>query len=118
MFRLSIRRSMPQVAIAALAGLPLQAYSAALDLAIAAGKFDERCVKLAEGEVITYRFKGSAPLDFNIHHHRGDDVLYPVRHAQVRKLAGRFRAPAADDYCLMWENKGAQPISVRGITKP
>ena len=102
-----------------LAGLlPPHAFAAALDLHIAAGKFDEHCVKLAAGEVISYRFKGSAPLDFNIHHHRGNEVLYPVRHAQVRKLAGTFRAPAADDYCLMWENTGAQPVTVRGITKP
>lgn len=102
-----------------LAGLlPPHAFAAALDLHIAAGKFDEHCVKLAAGEVISYRFKSSAPLDFNIHHHRGNEVLYPVRHAQVRKLAGTFRAPAADDYCLMWENTGAQPVTVRGITKP
>jgi hypothetical protein len=115
----SIELSAPRIAAAMLAGLlPLRALATSLDLQIAAGKFDEHCVKLAAGDVIRYRFKAGAPLDFNIHHHRGTEVLYPVRQAQVRKLAGSFRAPAADDYCLMWENRGTHSVTVRGVTAP
>lgn len=76
--------------------------------------FDERCLKLAAGEVIRYRFRASAPIDFNIHYHRGKDVYYPVKQVAVRSAEGDFRAPEADDYCLMWEHAGPGASTVEG----
>ena len=78
------------------------------------GGFDEVCVRLVRDEAIDYRFEATAPVEFNIHYHRGRDVFYPVRLAQVRGAAAQFRAPAADDYCLMWENTGAGTVRVQG----
>jgi hypothetical protein len=81
---------------------------------IAAGKFGEHCVKLEAGRAMAYRFDASAPVDFNVHHHRGKDVVYPVKREATRRLAATFRAKATDDYCLMWENKGAATVTVEG----
>lgn len=82
---------------------------------VAAGGFDELCLPLAAGQRLRYRFVADAPLDFNIHHHRGREVFYPVRAAALREQAATdFTAPAADDYCLMWENRGAHPVRVDG----
>jgi hypothetical protein len=92
----------------------LSAAAAPLSLAIAPGKFDEQCVKLEAGAALHYRFKANGPVDFNIHHHQGSEVLYPVKRAGVRRFGDKFRAPAADEYCLMWENKGKNPVTVRG----
>lgn len=109
------RTAAAQVALCASALLasPLAA-AVPLSLLIAAGDFDEHCVKLAAGAELRYRFKATGPVDFNIHHHRGNEVLYPVQHGDVKRLGDRFRAPTADEYCLMWANKGAQPVTVRG----
>jgi hypothetical protein len=68
--------------------------------------FDERCLKLAAGESIRFQFRSSAPVDFNIHTHRGHEVVYPLRRAATRAFRGTFRAEAAEDYCLMWEQAG------------
>ena len=76
--------------------------------------FDERCLKLAAGEVIRYRFRASAPVDFDIHYHRGKDVYYPVKQAAMRSAEAEFRAPEADDYCLMWEHAGPGVSTVEG----
>jgi hypothetical protein len=76
--------------------------------------FDERCVRLAAGEAIRYRFVASAPVAFNIHHHRGDQVLYPVRRNGVTDADTTFRAEHADDYCLMWQATANGPVTVRG----
>lgn len=81
---------------------------------VASGKFDEHCLRIATGEVIRWRFTASTPVDFNIHHHRGDQVFYPVRREQADRASGRFRAPATDDYCLMWTNAGPVSAAVRG----
>lgn len=89
----------------------------AFRLTIGAGKFDEHCLKIEAGRAIAYRFDASAPVDFNIHYHRGKDVLYPVRRDATRRLASTFRAESTDDYCLMWENRGAAAVTVEGRVK-
>ena len=76
--------------------------------------FDERCLKLAAGESIRYRFRASAPVDFNIHYHRGKEVIFPVKQSAVREATSTFRAESADDYCLMWEHTGTGAATVEG----
>ena len=76
--------------------------------------FDERCLQLAAGESIRYRFRASAPVDFNIHYHRGKDVFFPVQQSGVKELSGSFKAESAEGYCLMWEHKGSGLASVEG----
>jgi len=113
----SFRISARAVAAAALL-LGAAAKAASLSLVIAPGKFDEHCLKMSAGAEIVYRFEADGALDFNIHHHQGQDVLYPVKRDGVRSLDDRFRAPAAGDYCLMWENKGQQPVKLRVTVEP
>jgi hypothetical protein len=54
-------------------------------------------------------------VDFNIHFHRGKDVVYPVKQPAVRAAEDTFRAPAAEDYCLMWEHADSGTASVEGM---
>jgi hypothetical protein len=83
-----------------------------------AGKaFGERCLDLAAGESIRYRFRASGPVDFNIHHHRGKDVFYPVRQRAIREADATFRADTAGTYCLMWELAGSGSIAVDGVVE-
>lgn len=79
--------------------------------------FDERCLKLAAGESIRYRFRASEPVTFNIHYHRGKDVFYPVKRTGIREVVATFRADSADDYCLMWEHAGAGAATVEGTVE-
>lgn len=100
----------------ALAAVPAYATPGedAYSLKLAGKSFDERCLKLTAGEAVRYRFDASAPVDFNIHYHRGKDVFYPVKQTGVRRADGTFRADAADDYCLMWEHAGGGTATVEG----
>lgn len=83
-------------------------------LPVAPNSFEERCIKLAAGASMRYRFKSSAPVDFNLHYHRGKEVIYPVKKAAVAKRVGRFRAKREDVYCLMWENRTKAVAQVSG----
>jgi hypothetical protein len=76
--------------------------------------FDERCLRLDAGESIRYRFSASAPVDFNIHYHRGKEVFYPVTARATRAADARYSASHADTYCLMWERAGDGPAIVDG----
>ena len=66
----------------------------------------ELCLVLVQDQQLHYKFKASQRLDFNIHHHTDDEVLYPVSEDQVMNVAATFAAPSEQEYCLMWTNKG------------
>lgn len=85
---------------------------------IAPNSFEERCIKLAAGASMRYRFKSSAAVDFNLHYHRGKDVFYPVKKTALATRTGRFRAKTADVYCLMWENRTKATVKVTGKLDP
>ena len=78
----------------------------------------EECFRLAANGSVAYAFEASAPVDFNIHFHRGNEVEYPVKSDQVRHADARFVAASAEEYCLMWTNRTAASLSVRGTLSP
>ena len=114
---------MSRLALAFLLSIAAGPASAAQDVGpyaftLTGKSFDERCLTLAAGQSIRYRFSASAPVDFNIHYHRGKEVFYPVRRSGVRDAEGTFRAQEADDYCLMWEHAGSGSAAVTGSFEP
>jgi hypothetical protein len=86
--------------------------------AIRPGKIAEECFKLPAGGAVGYAFEATAPVDFNIHFHRGKDVEYPVKRDAIRQADDRFTAASAEEYCLMWTNATAQPITLKGRLGP
>jgi hypothetical protein len=91
-----------------------QALSTPFTHAIRPRGFAEECFKLGGGETIGYAFESSAAVDFNIHFHRGNDVAYPVQADAVQRADDRFTAPSAEEFCLMWTNRTAAPVRVKG----
>lgn len=86
---------------------------AQLQTTLAPKAVDELCFDLAAGEAVRYRFDADAPLDFNLHWHRAREVFYPVKRDAIRRIDGRFRAESQQTYCLMWTNRGADPVPLR-----
>ena len=80
--------------------------------------FAEECFKLPGGQSIGYAFESSAPVDFNIHFHRGNDVLYPVKVDAVRRADDRLTAPSTEEFCLMWTNRSLEMVTVKGQLGP
>ena len=66
----------------------------------------ELCLVLVQDQQLHYQFQASRKLDFNIHYHTDDEVLYPVSEDQVMDGAATFAAPSEQEYCLMWTNQG------------
>lgn len=66
------------------------------------------------GEAVAYRFEASAPLDFNIHFHRGKDVEYPVKIERTPRHDAAFSAPSAETFCWMWTSRSAGAVRVSG----
>ena len=80
---------------------------------IAPGQFVEFCENLAKDSVVTWRFKASTPLNFNVHFHQGKDVAFPEKQDSVSELQGTLVAQTKEDYCWMWTNKGDAASNIR-----
>jgi len=73
-------------------------------LSIAPGAMTELCGRLARGQAVVWRFEADAPIDFNLHHHQGDQVIYSARLWSVEQAGERFMSGRAQVYCWMWQN--------------
>jgi hypothetical protein len=84
-----------------------------MEARLATGAFDEMCFELEARQSMRYAFDADAPLDFNLHWHRGGAVLYPIKMAAVGRLGGVFRSEQKQAYCLMWTNRARTAVSLR-----
>lgn len=81
-------------------------------LSIAPGQYAELCGALAKGQTVQWRFEAGAPLDFNIHYHQGEDVIYPARASGVAQSEGTLKVDPAQDYCWMWTNESQAAVAL------
>ena len=97
----------------AAASSPAPADRLSIDAMLPPKKIHEECVRLEAGQSRRWHWKSSAPVDFNIHYHRGEEVFYPVKRDGMRADGGTFTARTGEDYCWMWSAKAA-PAHVEG----
>ncbi len=72
----------------------------------------EVCFDLAPGYQLEYEFNCGATVKFDVHYHRGDEVIYRVAEQLVTGKQGRLIPNTPADYCLMWNNSGASPVTI------
>lgn len=97
-----------------------QASSAAAEsgqLNLPDGKVHEVCKALVEGEQWPYRFTSEPALEFNVHYHVGDEVIFPVGPMHASQKAGTVTAELDQTYCLMWRNDSGQAATL-DVSKP
>ena len=105
---LSLAAASPGMAAAAAAD------AAPIRLTIAAGKIGEVCMPLGAGDTLAWRFRASAPADFNLHQHVGDKVLTPVSRDSMTRHRARHTVDRDNDWCLTWTAPATQAITVSG----
>ena len=75
--------------------------------------FREHCDRLAAGEKRLFHWKSTAPVDFNVHYHQGNDPIYALKRDAMRGDGGTLTAKVEQDYCWMWTARNA-PARVQG----
>ena len=83
------------------------------------GWVHELKVSLSDGEGLRYETRhpgGDGAVAFNLHHHHGRDVTYYAQEDRAAQ-AGTFRAPAAGDYYMMWENRSDAAVAVTYVVE-
>jgi hypothetical protein len=76
------------------------------------GEFHEECLDLSRRQRLHYSFRSAQPVAFNIHYHRGRDVVYPVRLKNIKSSKGVFSPPQDDGYCMMWSNSRRDSVKL------
>lgn len=79
---------------------------------IAASKFVEVCGKLPGGVKVRWAFEAGAPVDFNVHHHAGQDVVFPSKLSAVSSGKDALSTKIEQDCRWMWNNKLASPATL------
>ncbi len=71
---------------------------------LAQHKIHERCFDLKAGDRVDYRFEAGVPLAFNLHFHRGREIVYGSEEVLRRQVDDTFSPDTNGRYCLMWTN--------------
>ncbi|MEP6703081.1 MAG: hypothetical protein ABJB04_08815 [Betaproteobacteria bacterium] len=96
------------------ASVPAEPAPSPLSIAVQPGKIAEECFVLAEGERIDYQFESTTAVDFNLHTHRGNEIVLPVNVRATRAQSGTYSSPRREEYCMMWTNSATIPAHVTG----
>ena len=74
----------------------------AVDAKLQPGAMHESCMSIDAGDKRRYHWKSDAPVDFNIHFHKGAEIVYAVKTSGMRGDGGTFTAKEGGGYCWMW----------------
>lgn len=79
---------------------------------VAPGGIEEVCLPLSARQKLNYTFTASGNLVFSIHYHEGDRIFFPIPDRVTSEENNSFTADVNQDYCLMWENRGAASVEL------
>ena len=79
---------------------------------LAPGKFAEVCGKLPAGLKVRWAFDAGMPLDFNVHYHVDNEVVFPSKLTAVAAAKDVLDTKFDQDYCWMWGNKSASATTI------
>lgn len=123
-FRRATRCGLPALVVLALVAIATDAMAEVVDIAWdAAGHFEhtvsvvpgkpvEVCGKLPARVRVSWDYRASTPLDFNVHYHVGKTVVFPDKRTAAATAQGTFDTKIEQDYCWMWTNKSAPPVAL------
>lgn len=75
-------------------------------------KVHEICQDVSKDGSLSFNFVTTMPVDFNIHFHKDNNIFYPVRRRDISSVSSIFTAEIAERYCLMWTNRGGDPVTL------
>ena len=91
---------------------PVSMQPGATTLGIASGYEREVCHALKRGDKRRYSFTSNVPLEFDIHYHLEEKVIYLAVGHHVQSKEGIMAAGAEEIYCWMWINLQMEPAEL------
>jgi hypothetical protein len=82
-------------------------------LTVAPGKSSELCGPIEPRLPVEWRFSADGPLDFNVHRHSGDEVIFATKSFLTREQKGKLAPTFGFEWCWMWTNASPAPVTVQ-----
>lgn len=80
-----------------------------LSLSTTKGNMNEFCTEFPIGDYIVSISRPLTTVEFNVHRHLDNKIIYPLRENVNDALSRRFTVEQAGEYCLMLINQKAAP---------
>lgn len=81
--------------------------------AIAPGKSAEVCGQIEPRLPVRWRYAADGPLNFNIHRHAGEEIIYSVKSFLTQHQEGILSPTLGFEWCWMWTNPSAVNVTLR-----
>jgi hypothetical protein len=98
--------------VAVIIGCPHDVTTSAATVNLWSDKALEKCVDLTPGQTLVYRFSADHPVLFNVHHHRGEELVEAVPEQLATRRSGTLEPRVSAQYCLMWTNPSAGTVKI------
>ena len=82
-------------------------------VSINADDVHEDCFEMKEGQTIAYSFEADGLLRYNLHWHSDSGMKNAAQDAGTKSAKGNYTADSDEYYCLMWNNQGQMPVTLR-----
>jgi hypothetical protein len=82
------------------------------------GDFIELCTDVKSGRALDWEFDAQTSVAFNTHFHGEGGVKYPESMSAMSSAKGRLVPGGDHDYCWMWTNPTAAPVTIRVQLSP
>jgi hypothetical protein len=82
-------------------------------LTVAPGKSAELCGPIEPRLPVEWHFSADGPLDFNVHRHSGDEVIFATKSFLTREQKGKLAPTFGFEWCWMWTNASTAPVTVQ-----
>jgi hypothetical protein len=84
-----------------------------LTMTVAPCKSAEACGQIDPRFPVEWRYAASAPVDFNIHRHSREEIIYATKSVLSREDRGRHAPTFSFEWCWMWTNVSDVDVSIR-----
>lgn len=79
-----------------------------VEVDVPSGGIHEECFRTRQDQWIKYSFRSDRPLEFNIHYHQDQRVVYLRQDESARAAEPQvFHYPRGGQLCWMWTNSGS-----------
>ncbi len=86
---------------------------------IVPGDSYEECVELVPNQLMHYSFTSSDKVNFNVHYHTAESILYPVNEKNITSWKGsmspddfEYYSKDQEFFCMMWDNLNTETVDI------
>jgi hypothetical protein len=100
------------VALSLTSAAGAQAIPKRVEVKVAPSRTHQKCMMLNPPQKLSYDFNANDKVNFQIRYLKRETTYFPVKRERVTEGSDVFVPSTQDEYCLLWENRGAKEVNL------